>query len=93
MFAPFAPFLSDRLYKNLMDDQNGELSVHLCDMPKSDKSLIDEDLEAKMVHLTISQGRFLRQKYKIRFVSLWLLWLWWCVLRSIANFLRKWMLL
>ena len=68
VFAPFAPFLSDRLYKNLMDDQNGELSVHLCDMPKSDKSLIDEDLEAKMklVHLTISQGRFLRQKYKIK---------------------------
>ena len=68
VFAPFAPFMSDRLFKNLVDHSNEEMSVHLCDMPKADQSLIDEELEAKMnlVHLTISQGRFLRQKYKLK---------------------------
>lgn len=45
LLAPFAPFYSDELYKDL----GGVLdSVHLDKFPVADKNLIDEDLEARM---------------------------------------------
>jgi len=43
--APFIPFLSEEIYKNL---QNKADSVHLADWPKISKKLIDEKLEKKM---------------------------------------------
>ena len=43
--APFIPFLSEEIYKNL---QNKADSVHLADWPKINKKLIDEKLEKKM---------------------------------------------
>jgi len=48
--APFAPFLSEHLYRELLkfDPKASELaaeSVHLCEYPEADESLIDADLE------------------------------------------------
>jgi isoleucyl-tRNA synthetase len=43
--APFIPFLSEEIYKNLQNKAN---SVHLADWPKISKKSIDEKLEKKM---------------------------------------------
>ena len=69
LFAPFAPFVSDRLYRNLVEGLEGvPESVHLCDMPNADLGLIDRDLEyyMELTRKAISQGRFLRQKHKLK---------------------------
>jgi len=47
LLAPFIPFVSEEIYQNL----TGEESVHLADYPKSDKKLIDEELNEKMVRV------------------------------------------
>jgi len=44
IFAPFAPFISEEIYKNL----TGEESVHLSDWPTVEKKYIDEKLEQEM---------------------------------------------
>ena len=44
LLAPFMPYISDNIYKNL----TGEESVHLADWPKVDKSLVDLKLEDDM---------------------------------------------
>jgi isoleucyl-tRNA synthetase len=48
--SPIAPFYTDRLYQDLNDVTGLEKSesVHLTDFPKSDKTLIDTDLEIRM---------------------------------------------
>ena len=44
LLAPYSPFVSEYLYKELTDKK----SVHLADFPKPDTSLIDEKLEKEM---------------------------------------------
>ncbi|MDO4711007.1 MAG: isoleucine--tRNA ligase [Peptostreptococcaceae bacterium] len=44
LVAPFAPYLSEEIYRNL----TGEDSVHLSRYPQSDPALIDNDLEYRM---------------------------------------------
>ena len=69
LFAPFAPFVSDKIYKNLTEGLDGVLeSVHLCDMPQAETKSIDQDLEYYMdlSRKAISQGRYLRQKHKLK---------------------------
>ena len=44
LMAPFTPFLSEEMYKNL----TGEKSVHLADYPEANEKLIDEKLNAEM---------------------------------------------
>ena len=48
--APFAPFISDRIYRDLnaVSGHCTEQSVHLAEFPKSDASLINNDLEEMM---------------------------------------------
>ena len=48
--APFTPFMADAMYQNLVrtTDKTAPESVHLCDFPTADASLIDADLEANM---------------------------------------------
>ena len=48
--APFVPFMADAVYQNLVrsTDKTAPESVHLCDFPVADTSLIDTDLEANM---------------------------------------------
>ena len=51
LMAPFAPFYSDRLYKDLVHpsmEGNGYASVHTADFPICDSRLIDLSLEEKM---------------------------------------------
>ena len=44
LMAPFTPFVSEEIYKNLANKE----SVHLADFPVADEKLIDEDLNQKM---------------------------------------------
>lgn len=45
LIAPLAPFYSDRLYRDLIDEAT---SVHMVDYPKADTSLINTALETNM---------------------------------------------
>ncbi len=44
VMAPFTPFVSEEIYKNLTNKE----SVHLCDFPVADEGLIDEKLNEQM---------------------------------------------
>ncbi len=46
MSAPVAPFISDRIYRDLMGDQSK--TVHLADWPTADPALVDKPLEERM---------------------------------------------
>ena len=48
--APFIPFMSEDIYRNLVCsvDKNAPESVHLCDFPVADESLINPSLESNM---------------------------------------------
>lgn len=51
LMAPFSPFYSDRLYRDLVApamEGNGYASVHTTDFPESDPTLIDRSLEERM---------------------------------------------
>jgi isoleucyl-tRNA synthetase len=45
LFAPIMPFLSEEMYRNLVPGAE-DRSVHLCEYPEADVSLIDEQLSA-----------------------------------------------
>lgn len=44
--APFAPFITDRIYRDLTHGEAG--SVHVADFPTYDASLVDDELERRM---------------------------------------------
>ena len=48
LLAPFNPFISEALYRNLVAERvpGAPPSVHLCDWPAADEALIDEELSA-----------------------------------------------
>ena len=48
LLAPFNPFISEALYRNLVAERvpSAAASVHLCDWPAADEALIDEELSA-----------------------------------------------
>ncbi len=50
LMAPIAPFYADQLYRDLVNvtGRNNFGSVHLAKFPKSDKNLIDKELETRM---------------------------------------------
>ncbi|WFD09124.1 isoleucine--tRNA ligase [Tepidibacter hydrothermalis] len=64
MVAPFAPYLSEEIYKKL----TGEFSVHLSDYPRVDKNLIDLKVEEKMdlVKNLVTLGRASRENVRIK---------------------------
>lgn len=68
--APIAPFYMDQLYRDLVGGkgQDGSVSVHLTDFPKSDTSRIDLALEGRMQKAQIISSLVLsiRQKEKIK---------------------------
>ncbi len=47
LLAPFIPFVSEEIFKNL----TGEQSVHLQDYPEGNKNLLDKDLVKDMMYL------------------------------------------
>ena len=48
--APFVPVITEQIYQNIVRsvDKNAPLSIHLCDYPVVDESLIDEKLNEGM---------------------------------------------
>ncbi|NLC43211.1 MAG: isoleucine--tRNA ligase [Clostridiales bacterium] len=64
MFAPFAPFLSEEIYRNL----TGDLSVHLSNYPVAYPELIDPELEETMdlVRDLVTLGRASRESARIK---------------------------
>jgi isoleucyl-tRNA synthetase len=73
LLAPFVPFLADEIYCKLVGGDAGEFgdapdSVHLCDFPKPDPALVDDELEAGMeaVRRTIELGRAARAQAKVK---------------------------
>lgn len=63
--APFIPFLSDAIYRELRTKEMPE-SVHLCEFPK--KGVRDEELEkeVKAAQAAVSLGHALRKEYKLK---------------------------
>jgi isoleucyl-tRNA synthetase len=69
LFAPVMPFLSEAMYQNLRAGSVSDgSSVHLCDFPQVDDSLIDADLSADMDALLrlVSLGSAARNTVKIK---------------------------
>jgi isoleucyl-tRNA synthetase len=65
--APFMPFVAEEIWRNLRRPGEPE-SVHLCDWPKYEAQLRDEELERKMasVRHAVSMGRALRVQNDIK---------------------------
>lgn len=69
LIAPFTPFLAEDLYQKLKQETDPE-SVHLCDYPSEEKSLINNDLEKQMaeareiVNLALAERQ--KQGIKVR---------------------------
>lgn len=64
ILAPFMPFISEEIFKNL----TGEESVHLQDYPLGDKTLLDEKLIGSMetVRRIVEQGHALRKEAEVK---------------------------
>ena len=67
MVAPVAPFIAEWLYQRLNVD-NEQLSIHCRILRASDATMIDEDLNARMLQaqIIVSLARSLREKAKIK---------------------------
>jgi len=80
LIAPFTPFVAETMYQNLVTRDGGTkgqrdegtesppISVHLCDYPQTDESLIDEALgeEMDLVRQIVSLGRAARTTAKLK---------------------------
>lgn len=70
LMAPFAPFISDEMYQNLVRGQvDGSLdSVHLGEWPAVDASLRDDDLKVRMDYVRdlVSVARSARNDAKLK---------------------------
>lgn len=68
--APMIPFMTEEIYQNLAlsIDPDAPESVHLCDYPKADKSLMEDKLEADMalVLRIVGAGRAARNGAAIK---------------------------
>lgn len=64
--APSIPFLTERIYQNLVTswDQTAPASVHLCDYPQCDSTLLDEELNfhASQAQIVVKLGHKLRDE-------------------------------
>lgn len=47
VIAPILPFIAEKIYQDLKGESS-EISVHLCDFPKADKKMINNNLENEM---------------------------------------------
>ncbi|MHA1852086.1 MAG: isoleucine--tRNA ligase [Candidatus Heimdallarchaeaceae archaeon] len=70
MLAPFIPFVSERIYQNLVRriDTQAPISVHLCDYPKYNKKHVDSVLSKEMNSIValVSTGRSIRAGANIK---------------------------
>ncbi len=64
LIAPFVPFMAESMYQNIVRTVNPSApeSVHLCDFPVCDESMIDESVEKQMadVETVVVLGRSCR---------------------------------
>ena len=74
--APFIPFMTESIYQNLVRsvDKTAPESVHLCDFPAVDESMIDPALEQQMdlVLRIVVLARSARNGANIKTASRWL---------------------
>ncbi|MBU3924309.1 isoleucine--tRNA ligase [Patescibacteria group bacterium] len=65
--APFVPFVSEEIYRNIRSDGDPE-SAHLLDWPKADEKLIDRRINEKMdiVRDVVALGLAIRAKNKLK---------------------------
>jgi isoleucyl-tRNA synthetase len=71
LIAPFVPFLAETLWQNLAVEATGgraPASVHLCDYPAGDRSVVDVPLSEQMelVREIVSLGRSARMGAKLK---------------------------
>lgn len=70
LIAPMTPFIAEEMYQNLVrsHDASAPVSVHLCDYPTADASLIDESLLAEMAAVlhVVETARHLRNESKMK---------------------------
>lgn len=77
LLAPCMPFLTERMYQNLVlgtepagEERPADLpeSVHLCDYPQADSGLLDEALNKRMAaaQLVVQLGHRLREENSLR---------------------------
>ena len=68
--APMIPFMTEEIYQNLVAgiDPNAPESIHLCDYPVADESMIDPELEENMDHVlkAVVLGRAARNESGIK---------------------------
>ncbi len=64
VLAPFAPFISEEIYRNLTEGE----SVHLCDFPIADKKMINKELNEEMASARelVKRGLEVRASQKIK---------------------------
>ena len=70
LLAPSIPFLTERIYQNLVCswDSDAPESVHLCNFPEVDGSLLDPELNSRMAtaQLVVKLGHKLRDESNFR---------------------------
>jgi isoleucyl-tRNA synthetase len=71
LLAPCIPFLTERIYQNLVrsfPDAAAPMSVHLCDYPQMDETIVDEGLNLRMAtaQQIVALGHTLRDDAKLR---------------------------
>lgn len=70
LLAPFTPFVAEEVYRNLEGERRKDApeSVHLCDYPKCDETLVDSELERDMafVRNVVTLGRAARNRVNIK---------------------------
>ena len=68
--APLIPFMTEDIYRNLVCsvDKTAPVSIHLCDFPAADESMIDEKLEENMEEVVkvVVLGRACRNAANIK---------------------------
>lgn len=68
--APFVPFITEEMYQNLVVnlDKDAKESIHLCNWPSYDESIMDKDLEEKMglAYKIVKLGRSARNSVNIK---------------------------
>ncbi len=70
LLAPYIPFMTDHMYQNLVVNnvEGAPESVHLCDYPSADMSLVDKELEVGMeeVMSVVQLGRAARNAASLK---------------------------
>ncbi len=68
--APFTPFMAESIYQNLVPNffKDAPISVHLCDFPVCDETLIDKELEEGMQNVldVVVLGRACRNSSNVK---------------------------